>query len=545
MSEIHSPDPRGDGDAVLAEPLREDYAPWDFWETASSERRADQRDRIAALVARGFTIGEECVVSALAAVHPDTFVLGDRSYVAAHAHVTGDVVIGADCSVNVGVAILGLVRTGRAVRIGAHTSLLGFDHGFTDTDLEVFRQPLTTAGITIGDDVWLGAHVVVVDGVRIGSHAVVGAGSVVTRDVADWAVVAGNPARVLRDRRTPKVGRHEVRAFAERARRDLPAVLDRAWAEGRYHDAPGTRATRRAHGDAVELAMLLTGAPPPELNRWEHVTALRAEQDRRTGLVPEVGGVTADHTGARELPDHAGAYHVLSLGYALDLLGSSFEHPVSAIDDLEPEQLIALLDALPWRTNAWGAGAVVDSIGTALTWQMRAGRAIRPGLREALLGWLEVHRELGSGLWGESTDLRDAVNGAYRLIRGTFAQWGVRSGPDPALARSVLRRAEEIDWATTTACDALDVVYLLRWSGADTLDRAHVRRVASEVLRAALGAWVPGAGVPFDLRSEPTLQGTEMWLAVTWYAADLIGLADALGYRPAGVHRPEPMLNRG
>jgi acetyltransferase-like isoleucine patch superfamily enzyme len=60
---------------------------------------------------------------------------------------------------------------------------------------------VTSRGIRIGEDVWLGAGSGVTDGVSIGSHAVVGMGSVVTRDVPEWAVVAGVPARVLGDRR--------------------------------------------------------------------------------------------------------------------------------------------------------------------------------------------------------------------------------------------------------------------------------------------------------------------------------------------------------
>jgi hypothetical protein len=41
-------------------------------------------------------------------------------------------------------------------------------------------------------------------------------------------------------------------------------------------------------------------------------------------------------------------------------------------------------------------------------------------------------------------------------------------------------------------------------------------------------------------QSLPGLQGTEMWLAIIWYLADLLDAAEALGYRPRGVHRPEP-----
>ena len=52
--------------------------------------------------------------------------------------------------------------------------------------------------VTIGDNVWLGGNTVVCPGVTIGSNVVIGAGSVVTRDIPDWTVAAGNPCRVIR-----------------------------------------------------------------------------------------------------------------------------------------------------------------------------------------------------------------------------------------------------------------------------------------------------------------------------------------------------------
>ena len=52
--------------------------------------------------------------------------------------------------------------------------------------------------VTIGDNVWIGGNTVVCPGVHIGSNTVIGAGSVVTRDIPDWAVAAGNPCRVIR-----------------------------------------------------------------------------------------------------------------------------------------------------------------------------------------------------------------------------------------------------------------------------------------------------------------------------------------------------------
>ena len=52
--------------------------------------------------------------------------------------------------------------------------------------------------VTIGDNVWLGGNTVIVPGVHIGSNVVIGAGSVVTKDIPDWTIAAGNPCRVIR-----------------------------------------------------------------------------------------------------------------------------------------------------------------------------------------------------------------------------------------------------------------------------------------------------------------------------------------------------------
>lgn len=84
------------------------------------------------------------------------------------------------------------------VRIGPRTQLLTAQHPVADHHRrrDGWERPLP---ISIGDDTWLGAGVIVCPGVTIGENAVIGAGSVVTRDVPDQVLAAGNPARVIRE----------------------------------------------------------------------------------------------------------------------------------------------------------------------------------------------------------------------------------------------------------------------------------------------------------------------------------------------------------
>jgi acetyltransferase-like isoleucine patch superfamily enzyme len=92
------------------------------------------------------------------------------------------------------------VTVGRDGLFAAYTYLVGGGHEFEAMGQAVLDQPRTSKGITLGDNVWLGAGAKVLDGVRIGSDVVVGAGAVVTEDLPDGVVAAGLPARVLRRR---------------------------------------------------------------------------------------------------------------------------------------------------------------------------------------------------------------------------------------------------------------------------------------------------------------------------------------------------------
>lgn len=340
---------------------RFEHSPWSFWAEGSTDEHDAQRAHQAALKHEHPTwrIGDDCVISELASVHPAELSLGDRSYIAASAYVTDQIVIGADCSVNPFCVVRGDVSMGDAVRIGAHTSILGFNHSMKP-GTDVFRQPLVTSGISIGDDVWIGSHVVILDGVTVGSHAVIGAGAVVTKDVVSGAVVVGNPARRVRWRVPPAsaIGAgaplaEEAAAFADRARSQVHDVLGRSWdaARGLFADRPGVPVSVRAQCDAIELSILLAGEPPQQVSADSQRELLRNWQNPQTGLI---ASINADgHQTTRALfEDGDVAYHVECVGYALNLLDSAFPHPLSLVTQGSAESLARRLSRLPWQRNA-------------------------------------------------------------------------------------------------------------------------------------------------------------------------------------------------
>ncbi len=151
-------------------------------------------------------LGEGCFLAPSARIFAEPHrevVIGDGASVAAECLVHGPVRLGRGVSLNPRCTLSGGgagIEVGDGTRIATGCHLFAWDHG-TAPDRPVREQPTRSRGIRIGRDVWIGAGVGITDGVTIGDHAVVGMHAVVTRDVAPWTVVAGNPARVIGDRR--------------------------------------------------------------------------------------------------------------------------------------------------------------------------------------------------------------------------------------------------------------------------------------------------------------------------------------------------------
>ena len=110
----------------------------------------------------------------------------------------GPVIIGDRTKIGLSNTIIGPVTIGNDIRLAQNITLSGLNHNYTDVNLPIHAQGVSTAPIVIEDETWIGANVVVLAGVTIGKHCIIAAGSVVTKDIPPYSVAVGNPARVLK-----------------------------------------------------------------------------------------------------------------------------------------------------------------------------------------------------------------------------------------------------------------------------------------------------------------------------------------------------------
>jgi len=143
----------------------------------------------------GIVLGNNVVIGPMAMIRPSGYyardlgvglTVGDRSGIGAGSYI--------GCS--------GGVTIGNDVLFGPGVMLFAEEHVIGDVSHTIREQGVRWASIVIEDDCWLASRVTVTSGVRIGRGSVVGAGAVVTKDVPPFSVVAGNPAKVIRSRRS-------------------------------------------------------------------------------------------------------------------------------------------------------------------------------------------------------------------------------------------------------------------------------------------------------------------------------------------------------
>lgn len=129
------------------------------------------------------------------------FSLGRKSVIESFScinNAVGDVIIGDYTRVGLHNTIIGPVRIGNNVNLAQGITVTALNHNFDDTTKRIDQQGVTTKAVTINDDVWIGANAVVLPGVTIGTHSVVAAGAVVSKDVPPYTIVAGVPAKVIK-----------------------------------------------------------------------------------------------------------------------------------------------------------------------------------------------------------------------------------------------------------------------------------------------------------------------------------------------------------
>ena len=129
------------------------------------------------------------------------FSIGDYSVVESFAcinNAVGDVIIGNHTRIGLHNTIIGPAEIGNNVNLAQGITVTALNHNFSDSNKRIDEQGVSTTPVTIEDDVWIGANAVVLPGVKIGNHCVVAAGAVVTKDVPPHSLVAGVPAKVIK-----------------------------------------------------------------------------------------------------------------------------------------------------------------------------------------------------------------------------------------------------------------------------------------------------------------------------------------------------------
>ncbi len=157
-------------------------------------------------LARGAYIDEGAYLHAM----PSGIEIGENSYVMHHAelHVFNfrnlphaGIKIGKNCLISEFNVLRGQggITIGDNVYTSPFVQMVAVNHVYADRDLPIISQGITAQGIVVEDNCWIGSGAVILDGVRIGRGAVVAAGAVVSKNVPPYTIVAGIPAKVVKE----------------------------------------------------------------------------------------------------------------------------------------------------------------------------------------------------------------------------------------------------------------------------------------------------------------------------------------------------------
>jgi acetyltransferase-like isoleucine patch superfamily enzyme len=130
-----------------------------------------------------------------------SFKMGNYSILESYSTVNngvGNVEIGSNTLIGISNTLIGPIFVGSNVITAQNVVMSGLNHNYTNINIPILSQEISTKPIYISDGCWIGANAVITAGVTVGKNSVVAAGSVVTKSVPDYSVVGGNPARILK-----------------------------------------------------------------------------------------------------------------------------------------------------------------------------------------------------------------------------------------------------------------------------------------------------------------------------------------------------------
>jgi len=111
----------------------------------------------------------------------------------------GSVLIGDGSRIGIGNVIIGPVEIENNCLLAQNIVISGLNHNYQNLNQPILEQGITTSKVTLKEGCWIGANACITAGVTIGKNSVIGAGSVVTKDIPDYSVAVGNPARVIKN----------------------------------------------------------------------------------------------------------------------------------------------------------------------------------------------------------------------------------------------------------------------------------------------------------------------------------------------------------
>lgn len=112
-----------------------------------------------------------------------------------------NICIGNNSGIGLNCRLSGPLSIGNDVMMAPNVTIVTQNHEVSDTEIPMRLQTAPKKKVVIGNDVWIGTNVVIMPGITIGNGCIIGAGAVVTKDVPDYAVVGGIPAKIIKYRK--------------------------------------------------------------------------------------------------------------------------------------------------------------------------------------------------------------------------------------------------------------------------------------------------------------------------------------------------------